>query len=443
MEGSLEFARLNPFQEVMACWETAHPYNAGQVVRLDGRVDVPALQAAIQTACRQAGVGTLVLDRRRRRYRYDRAESIPLEVIVPGESPADTLRGALTESINAGFPDRPHHPIRWSMLEDPGTGSALLITVWHHVVADEMSMRLLLRRVLNQYYGTQHPDDAHPLAALPPPLSRAIGARHHYLSQVAALGRIIRLRLAVRKVYRFKEARARGEGTHVHLAALPSGLAGQLVTLCRARGVTVNDLILAALGTVLARATTQARAHASKRHLALGAAVSLRSAAPEALADCFGVFLGHWVTLLRRPDAGLPALLREITVQTRAEKSAQRAAASQLGYRLLGLMSRWGSIRHDGQWYEKVYRISGSVSNVRASTEWFGRAGRHVREYTLVSPPGPAMPLVVASATLDDQLNLCLVARDAALSAAEAGTLLDELRAELNAIAGEGGLPSE
>ena len=65
MKGSLEYARLNPFQEVMAYWEIAHPYNAGQVVRLDGRADVPALQAAIQTACQHAGVGMLVLDRHR------------------------------------------------------------------------------------------------------------------------------------------------------------------------------------------------------------------------------------------------------------------------------------------------------------------------------------------------------------------------------------------
>jgi NRPS condensation-like uncharacterized protein len=237
--------------------------------------------------------------------------------------------------------------------------------------------------------------------------------------------------------------KARGEGTHVHLASLAPGRAGQLASLCRSHGVTVNDLILAALGKVLARATAHARAHTSKHNLALGAAVSLRAVAPEALAHCFGVFLGHWVTLLRRPDAGLPALLREITAQTRAEKSAQRAAVSQLGYSLLGLMSRRGSIRHHGQWYEKVYRISGSVSNVRASTEWFGHAGRHIREYYMVSPPGPAMPLVVASATLDDQLNLCLVARDAALPPAEAGMLLDQLGAELNAIAGAGRLPSE
>jgi len=443
MEGSLEFAPLNPFQEVMTYWETVHPYNAGQVVRLDGRVDVPALQAAIQTACQHAGVGTLVLDRHRRRYRYDRAESIQLEVIAPGESPADTLRRALTESLNARFPDGPHHPVRWSILEDPGTGSSLLTTVWHHLAADEMSMRLLLRRVLNQYYGTPHPDDARPLTVLPPPLSRAIGSHHRTLSQIAALARIIRLRLAVRKVYRFKEEKTRGEGTNVHLASLPPGLAGPLATLCRADGVTVNDLVLAALGKVLARATAHARAHTSRCNLALGAAVSLRPLAPEALAHCFGVFLGHWVTLLRRPEAGLPALLSEITVQTRAEKSAQRSAASQLGYSLLALMSRWGSIRHDGQWYEKVYRLSGSVSNVRASTEWFGHAGRHIREYYLVSPPGPAMPLVVASATLDDQVNLCLVARTAALSAAEAGTLLDQLRAELEALAADGRLPSE
>lgn len=435
MEGSPEFAPLNQFQEVMAHWEVAHPYNAGQVVRLNGGADAPALQAAIQTACRDAGVGTLVLDRRRRRYRYDDPEPIPLEVIAPGESPADTLRGALTEALNARFPEAPHHPIRWSIVDDAGTGSCYLVTVWHHLAADEMSMRLLLRRVLNRYYGAQHPEDAGPLTVLPPPLSRVLGSRHRHLSRIAAVARLIRFRLAVRKVYRFKEVVARGEGTHVHLTSLPRGRAGELVALGRTHGVTVNDLILAVLGKVLAQATAHARAHAAKRNLGIGSAVSLRSVAPETLARGFGVFLGHWITLFRQPDAALPALVREITAQTRAEKSAQRAAVSQLGYSLLGLMSRWGSIRHDGRWYEKVYRLSGGVSNVRASAEWFGDAGRHIREYTLVSPPGPVMPLVVATTTLDDRLNLCLVARDAALSPADAGSLLEQLGAELDALA--------
>jgi hypothetical protein len=436
MEGAREYARLNAFQEVMAHWEAAHPYNAALVLRLDGKADIPALQAAVRTACRHAGVETLVLDHDRRRYRYERAEAIPLETIAPGASTAETLRRELTASLNAGFPDAPHHPIRWSIVDDAGADGWFLVTVWHHLAADEMSMRLLLRRVLNRYYGAEHPEDAHALTVLPPPLAQALGARWRTLRRIAAAARLVRLRLAVRRVYRFKEAPARGEGTHVHLASLPPGLAGALVTLGRAHGVTVNDLVLAALGKVLASATAPARAHASKRELALGTAVSLRSVAPETLAHSFGVFLGHWIILLRQPDAALPALVGEIAAQTRVEKRPHRAAISQLGYSLLGLMSRWGSIRHDGRWYEKAYRLSGGVSNVRATREWFGPAGRHIREYCLVSPPGPVVPLALASATLDDRLNLCLVAREAALSAADARALLDQLCVELDAIAG-------
>jgi len=435
-----EFARLNHFQEVMAHWEAAHPYNAGQVVHLNGRVDIPSLREAIQTACQDAGVGTLVLDDDRRRYRYDRAERIPLDEIVPDEFHADTLRRALTESLNARFPEGPHHPIRWSILEDRRSDSYFLIAVWRHLAADEMSVRLLLRRVLNQYYGTQHPEDAGPFTMSPPP-ARSSGFRHRYVSQIAALARALWLRLAVRRVYRFKEARVHGEGTHIHLASLPSGLAEQLVTWCRSHRVTLNDLFLAVLGKVLAKSTAQARARTSRGSLGLATAVSLRRLAPEALAHPFSVLVGHWVTFLHRPDAELPALLRQIAVQTRAEKSAPRSALSPWGFMLLVLISRWSPFHHDGRWYEKMYRLSGGVSNVRASTEWFGDAGRYLREYYLISPPGPAVPLVVASATLGDKVNLCLVARDAALSAVEAGTLLAQLCVELEVIAGRGQLP--
>ncbi len=433
-----EFARLNHFQEVMAHWEAVHPYNAGQVVRLNGRVDIPLLRAAIQTACEDAGVGTLVLHDDRRRYRYDRADQIALEEIAPAEFPADALERMLTESLNARFPEGPHHPIRWSILEDRGSDSYFLIAVWRHLAADEMSVRLLLRRVLNQYYGTRHPEDARPFTMLSPLAARAAGFRHRCVSQIVALARAIWLSRAVRRVYRFREARVRGEGTHIHLTSLPSGLAGPLMTWCQAQRVTPNDLLLAVLGKVLAKTTVQARAQTYKRSLGLASAVCLRRAAPQGLADSFSVVLGHWVTLLDRPDAELHTLLRQIAVQTRAEKGAQRSALSPWGFLLLVLICRWSPFQQNGRWYERMYRLSGGVSNVRASTGWFGDAGRHIREYFLVSPPGPVVPLVVASATLGDRINLCLVARDAALSAAEAGTLLAQLCAELSAIAAQG-----
>jgi hypothetical protein len=427
-----EFARLNHFQEVMAYWEAAHPYNAAQVARLNGRVDIASLRAAIQTACREAGVGTLIVDAARRRYRYDDAEEIALDEIAPGEVPADALQRALTESLNSRFPEAPHHPIRWSILEDRRSDSYFLIAVWRHLAADEMSVRLLLRRVLNQYYGTRHPEDARPLAMLS--AGRISGQRRPYLSQIVALARAMWLRLAVRNVYRLKETRTHGERTHIHLASLRSGLAGRLVPWCRAHRVTPNDLLLAVLGKVLAKSTAQARAHTSKRSLGLASAVCLRRLAPQSLAHAFSVVIGHWVTFLHRPDAELPVLLRQIAAQTRSERTSWRAALPVWGFMLLVLISRWSPFQHDGRWYDKMYRLSGGVSNVRASAGWFGDAGRHLREYYLVSPPGPVVPLVVASATLGDDLNLSLVARDAALSAAEANTLLAQLCAELEGL---------
>jgi hypothetical protein len=200
--------------------------------------------------------------------------------------------------------------------------------------------------------------------------------------------------------------------------------------------VTPNDLALAVLGKVLAKSTAQARAHTAKRTLGLASAVCLRRFAPQSLGHPFSVLVGHWVTFLHRPDAELPVLLEQIAAQTRSEKNGWRAALSVWGFMLLVLISRWNPIQHDGRWYEKMYRLSGGVSNVRASTGWFGDAGRHLREYYLISPPGPVVPLVVASATLGDDVNLSLVARDAALSAAEASTLLAQVCAELEGMVG-------
>jgi len=148
-----EAVKLNLFQQVMALWEEVCPYNAAYVVQFRSRADWGALQDAILNSCQQAGVGKFVLDRQGGTYCYEPVETIQLDQIQSGDPIMETLCRVLTEQMNAPFPHEPHHPLRWTLVNDPHTDTLFLVLVWRHIAADAVSIRLLARRVLARYYG--------------------------------------------------------------------------------------------------------------------------------------------------------------------------------------------------------------------------------------------------------------------------------------------------
>ncbi|HLC40039.1 MAG TPA: hypothetical protein VJO34_00245, partial [Methylomirabilota bacterium] len=168
LDPAAQSIKLNLFQQVMALWEEAGPYNAACLFQLRGQANFAALQDAIRESCQQAGLGKLALNPKGQSCRYDPAETIRLDQIESGNRARETLCEILTEQMNMPFPHQPHHPIRWAVLNDPHTDSHFLVTVWRHIAADAVSIRLLVRRVLARYYGATHAFSEAPLRAHPP-----------------------------------------------------------------------------------------------------------------------------------------------------------------------------------------------------------------------------------------------------------------------------------
>lgn len=419
-------SNMNLFQQVMALWEDEHPYNAGHMVRLRGQADVAALQAAIQTACQLAGVGKLVLDRERKRYQYEPAESIDLSEIQSGDSAVETLCRTVTEQINTPFPDEPHHPVRWLVLDDLKTDSHFLVAIYRHLAADSVSMRLLIRRVLNRYSRTPEPGEEQPLNVHPPDYTRVM--RHHYrrLGYLTTLVDATQLYLRLRHAHRMSEREGGAEGSRFHLFDAPEGLIGCLAGACRLRGVSVNDAFLAALCGAIAEITPLRCHHPRRRALALSTAVDVRGEASEDLSNCFGLYLGQSVTIIDEADAAdFGQLLAGIAEQTRVEKAEKRFVGPEWNFLIIAILRGRFSLKSTRTWYRKVYPISGAVSNVKLGAPWFTGASERILDYIRISPTGPALPLVLTPTTFGDKLNLSLVYHQASLTCAEARRLIE------------------
>ena len=459
--------KLNSFQRVMLLWEEVHAYNAACVVQLRGPLDTQRLRDSIETTCRHVGLGRMVVDAKRAVLHFEPLDTVALKLIsaagqvsdpstrapalaggsCSGFRPTGVVAGAtglpvglnllnevLTEEINAPFPAEAHDPIRWILVMSPESG--FLVAVWRHVVADAESLRMLLAEILSRYYEGPHKTKG-TLTLNARETTRMIRSQWARLGYFNSVKQAIRLYSRMRRVYRLPESKDGGHNARVLLLGAPDGLLRRLRAGCRIRRVNVHDAFLTALMAALAELTPERRTHRKRRGLALATAVNLRRIDREKFAGRFGLYAGHWINTLDEPEAmDLEGILQEMTRQTQIEKSAERYVGLEWHWRTLLFLRRWLSVNENRTWYRKVYPLSAGVSHVRLNGNGFGAAQDNVLRYFLVPPPGPAVPLVVAPASLDENLTFAAVYREAALNASQVAKLMDGFFACLARFAG-------
>ncbi len=431
--------KLNLLQQVMLLWEEIHPYNAGHLVRLRGRADVASLQAAVQTACRLAGVGTLVLDQGKRRYHYEPFGDIEVHEIRRADSALVTLCRTITKELNTHFPDAPHHPVRWQVLDDPISDSHYLLAIYHHLAADSFSVRLLVRRVLNRYCQSSPPEAEEPLQMHPPEYRRVM--RHHYrqLGYIKTLLRAVRLYFRLRHVHRVRDLHAGGERSGFVVFETPDGLISDLSAACKARGLSVQEAFLAALFAAIAEVTPDRRQHPRRSGLALATILDGRGEANDDLSACFGLYIGQSVTVIPRSDlADFARIFARVGEERRREKGEKRFVGPHWNFLIAVLLRRYFSVRGTRAWYRKVYPLSAGLSNVRLDARWFGDGGDRVLDYIRISPTGPALPLVLTPTTIENRLNLAVTYRESSFSHPDVLKLLEIFVEKLERFAGHG-----
>jgi hypothetical protein len=420
---------LNGFQRVILLWEEIHPYNAACVLKLEGLLDGKILQDAIQTTCRMAGLGRLVIDAKKAVLHYEPLDAVTLKIIKPRDEVADSLDEILTEEINEPFPQAPHHPIRWILLDAAKT--CFLVVVWRHIVADAASVHLLLAQILTRYYERSE-NQRGGLSLEPAGLFDMTRSQHRQFGYLNTLFRAVRLYSCLRRVYRLEESKDGAESTRVLFLSSPPGLLDRLRTACRIRRVTVHDAFLAALIAALAEITPSRQSHRKRRGLAVATAVDLRRIDREQLSERFGLYVGHWINVVDEPEAlDLERMLQEIGRQTQREKTEQTYAGPEWHWWAVLFVRRWLSVNQNRAWYRKVYPLSAGVSHVRLNASGFGAAKEKVLRYFLVPPPGPALPLFVGPASLDDDLTFTVVYREAALDGSQVERLMAAFFARL------------
>src|SRR5476649_2103076 len=142
--------RLNIFQRTMLQWNELHPYNAVNVVRIPGALDFERLQKAINGTLEIWGLTGLMLNRKSGNFHY-RGGSIQCEIktIAAGEN---LLSAEIERQINAAFPaEESFNPFRFFVAQEQN--SFVLGLVYFHAIADDGSVMLLLKEIVDACFG--------------------------------------------------------------------------------------------------------------------------------------------------------------------------------------------------------------------------------------------------------------------------------------------------
>jgi hypothetical protein len=432
-------SNLNVFQRLARQWDRLHPYNAAQILKIEGAPCAQALQDAWHDAMNDLGLGRVHLEGTSFRYECLNGEMVHYGVRFA--KPGVTLSDYVSEQLNKPFDNPLEPPFRPFVVHDPADGFFYAGIIYHHWVADSVSIRVVLREWFVRIFD--------PASARRSPVKLADRGYRDFFGPargVAALGHGVltatRWASSLRKARRYEERTGGPPGSPPDYSVRFSfrsgapGFVDALLKSARRQHVTLNDMFMTGIARVCDRFVPLK--HRPRRHsLALGSIVDLRPYSGGELEETFGLFLGFTNVVCRFGDLRDPRrLLHSIALQNAQQKRVGLAQASAL--RLLAGVAA-GKVLNGGRvatFYHKHVPLAGGISNVNMNRSWAtDYHPRPLLDYIRVSPTGPLMPLVFATTTLGHDFHFALTYRPSVVAPQQIDALAAAFLEELGSLA--------
>src|SRR5262249_5998531 len=132
----------------MRLWDEVHPYNAAQVVKLQGAPDIERLSDGWRQTLSTLGIGRVVTDWAQ--YAHGPWNGDPGHRFVRVQKPRCRLGEHRTSEMNLRFEGREYGPFRPFVIAE--SGAHYVGVTYHHWVADSGSIRALLREWFRSIY---------------------------------------------------------------------------------------------------------------------------------------------------------------------------------------------------------------------------------------------------------------------------------------------------
>ena len=422
---------LNLFQRLARRWDSVHPYNAAQVMRIASRVDADKAGQAWAEALRTLGLGRVyVAEDLKFRHEALNGEFVryPLAVLADGACVA----GHLTQELNRPFDKDDEPPFR-PFLSSDRDGTHLGV-VYQHWIADSVSIRAVLREWFVRLFDpgaarevpVRHPHDGY---------WKLFGKRGNWRMDATVLANF-RSHMRHRRVRKVISRGPQDYPVRVSLHELSDGLPARLREVARADGMKVHDILLAAVAEACDR-YVPVQVRANRPDISIGSVVDLRRHAAGDMSDTFGLFLG-FTQVVCRPQIlrDWQRLVRSIASQNRVNKESGLAQVSMFWMAAAMAANRFVPNENLYKFYRKELPMAGGLSNVNMNDTWATRYCPDVlKDYWRVSPTGPLVPVVFSTTTLGGRMTLAVTCREALMETQESEKMTESVVRRLEFVA--------
>jgi hypothetical protein len=360
--------RFNVFQRLARTWDAVHPYNAAQACLIAGSFD----ETRLKKHWTDVEVRTLELN--------------------------EDLSRHFTVELN-----RPFDRCSFRPFVQPCQAGTWLGIVYRHRVADNISIREMMQAWAARVMGLSERGRS-PASRKP---AEGFG--------VNALLQLIRRYDEHRRVRKVHTMGPLDYAVRVRVLDDLRGVSPRaLLSYARSHGVTLNDVLVAALAEACGR-RVPVQHRAGRRDLAVSSIVDLRPyLADEADRLGFGCHLGFSGVVCRERELlHWLRLLQVVARQNRLERDGKHGPPGMWWMHAAAIATRF--VRPDRlyDFYRKEAPFAGGLSNVKLNDTWFAEqhaAGR-VLDYVRVSPTGPMVPIALNVTSLGEHLRLSMTYR--------------------------------
>jgi len=426
----MQFVPYNAFQKIMRLWDEVHPYNAAQIMKLEGAPDYDRLNHHWRETLSTLGIGRIIMDGRR--YAHTAWNGEPGSRFIDVAQPTRTLEEYLTTEINRPFVGPEYCPFRPFVIRD--ADSHFVGVIYHHWPADSGSIKTLLREWFRSMYDAAKRRTT-PLIVPEKGYWHYFGPNHRRWDFFEGLLSLLRYRTRFSRVRQFPIRDDDDFTVRVSLHPQPDDTAHRLHAAARKLGVTVNDLFLAAMAETMHTHGINPQTR-DRDELGLGTIVDLRMLTENKLDDLFGMFLGFTNAIVRRQDLeDWPRLLQRISNQTSFQKRTGASQASVL--RMIGGLAE-AHFLTARQWVELYRRrmpMAAGISNINMNRHWTAEyCPRPIIEYIRIAPTSALLPITFGTTTTGKKMNITITRQESFVDDEKARAILDSFIERLNKV---------
>jgi len=418
--------KLNIFQRSMLQWNELHPYNAVNVVRIRGALDLERLQKAINGTLETWGITGLTLNRKNGKFSYrGGAVRCEIKIIAGGEN---SLSIEVQRQINTAFStDENFNPFRFFVA--PGQDSFALGLVYFHAIADDGAVMILLKDIVNAYFWK---NASAPVELYPPRHDHLL--RHHPVLLVRKLAAIPSLVGNMRNSSRPPCRDSQNMENGFDFFSLKPETLKSLLKTAKSWDVKLNDLFLAIL--LICFSPLAEAQSARRKKISVGCVVNTRNEIGMHAGRTLGLFLGSFIVSHEVPSGiSEKNLTTEIRRQTLAIKRKQLYLGAPMEMAFARLLLPWLSPARQEKLFRQNFPLWGGITNMNLNSLWQPDE-KSPLEYFRVVSTGPAVPLVLSVTTFNDYVNMAITFRTSIYSAAQIGRIKNgflEMAAQLAA----------